>query len=428
MEKLNPLIATALRRARHYTQKMWVRVVLMGLLAFVSTGMSQLVEVYIPESLAKSVDGTSADRLLQLIASAMLAVTIFSITVMVSVYQSSSTQWTPRVHRLIMTDRTTQNTMAVFIGAYVYALLGIILRELGVYVDERAFVLFWMTVLVLVVIVVYLIRWVLHLQGFGQLLDTTRQVEAVTLARLNERLDHPCLGAHPLPDTLPEGLRAVPAWDCGYVQQVFPEALNAVAQSHNVRIYLMVNVGGYAFAGDALLQIEIPEEAPEWDVLCDDIRETIDIGDVRDYQQDPRFGLVVMGEIGSKALSPGVNDPGTAIDVITRIGRILSGYRDETGRAPETLLARLHVEPLKPAQLLRDGFGTLSRDGAGTLVVQQSLQKTLSGLMRHADSSMCDAARDMARQELARAMEVMTFEPDRVALLRSADPDVRPTS
>jgi uncharacterized membrane protein len=48
--------------------------------------------------------------------------------------------------------------MAVFIGAYVYALLGIILRELGIYDDDRAFVVFWMTVLVLVVIVVSLIR------------------------------------------------------------------------------------------------------------------------------------------------------------------------------------------------------------------------------------------------------------------------------
>ena len=160
----------------------------MGLLAFVTIGVSQIITPYVPDSMARSVAGSAADRLLQLIASAMLAVTIFSITVMVSVYQSSSSQWTPRVHRLIMQDKTTQNTMAVFIGAYVYALLGIILRELGIYDDDRAFVVFWMTVLVLVVIVVSLIRWVLHLQGFVQLVDTSREVEKVTRAQFRDRL------------------------------------------------------------------------------------------------------------------------------------------------------------------------------------------------------------------------------------------------
>ena len=130
MKHLNALIATALRRTRLYTQKLWVRVVLMGLLAVVATGVSKLLELYVPRELGRSIDGAAADLLLQLIAAAMLSVTIFSITVMVSVYQSSSSQWTPRVSRLIMTDKTTQNTMAVFIGAYVYALIGIIEIEI----------------------------------------------------------------------------------------------------------------------------------------------------------------------------------------------------------------------------------------------------------------------------------------------------------
>ena len=424
MENLNALIATALRRTRHYTRKMWVRVVLMGLLAFVATGIGQLVEAYIPQKLATSVDGGAADRLLQLIASAMLAVTIFSITVMVSVYQSSSTQWTPRVHRLIMTDRTTQNTMAVFIGAYVYALLGIILRELGIYGDERAFVLFWMTVLV--VIVVYLIRWVLHLQGFGQLVDTTRQVEDVTRAQFRDRLARPCLGARPFTGDLPEGTRALDAWESGYLKQIYPEALNSVAERYDIRIYMTRTVGQFTFVNAPLMQIELCGEEPDWDALRDDIRETLVVGDVRDYEQDPGFGLIVMGEIGSKALSPGVNDPGTAIDVITRIGRILSEYKDETASDPATLLAHLHVPPLDPADLLRDGFGALSRYGAGTLEVQQRLQHTLRGLMRHPDSGLRAAARAMAQQELSRALEVLSFAPDRAALIASADPDIRP--
>lgn len=222
MDKLTTPIATALRKGRQYARKLWVRVVLMGLLAIVATGLSQWIEAYIPTGLAKSVSGEAADRLLQIIAVAMLSVTIFSITVMVSVFQSSSSQWTSRVQRLIMQDKTTQNTLAVFIGAYVYALLGIILREVGVYVDERAFVLFWMTVLVLLVIVVSLIRWVLHLQGFGQLLDTTWQVEGVTRAQFRDRLAQPCLGARPLTGEVPESAHIIRAWEVAIFSASIP--------------------------------------------------------------------------------------------------------------------------------------------------------------------------------------------------------------
>jgi uncharacterized membrane protein len=356
----------------------------------------------------------------------MLSVTIFSITVMVSVFQSSSTQWTPRVHRLIMQDRTTQNTLAVFIGAYVYALLGIILRELGIYVDERAFVLFWMTVAVLVVIVVYLIRWVLHLQGFGQLVDTTRQVEEVTRAQFRDRLARPCLGGRPLVDPVPDGTRTVRAWESGYLQHIYPEALNATAEKYDVRLYLTQTIGHFSFLNAPLMEVESMGDDLDWDALMEEIKEAVSLGDTRRYDQDPRFGLIVMSEIGSKAMSPGVNDPGTAIDVITRVGRILSEYKDETATEPETLLAHLHVAPIDPADLLRDGFGALSRDAAGTLEVQMRLQQTLKGLMQHPDPGLQKAARELAAQELLRALQALTFEPDRIALTACADPQVRP--
>ncbi len=45
-----------------------------------------------------------------------------------------------------------------------------------------------MTVAVMIVIVVYLVRWVLHLQGFGQLINLSRQIEKTTRDQFIERL------------------------------------------------------------------------------------------------------------------------------------------------------------------------------------------------------------------------------------------------
>ncbi len=421
--------STLVRRLREYSRKLWVRVVIMGLMSLVALAVAQVVEDFVPRELSRSLNGAAADRLLDIIANAMLAGTIFSITVMVSVYRSSSTQWTPRVHRLIIQDRTTQNTLAVFIGAYVYALVAITLRELGVFDDESAFVLFVMTVLVLGVIVLYLIRWVLHLQGFGSLIDTTRQIEKVTRYQFRDRLDNPCLGACALRGDPPETAETIRASESGYIQQIYPEALNNAAKSHGVALYLTRSIGSFVFLNEPLLKV-VKTGTPEDDdhdreSLEKSVRANIRLGDVRTFEQDPRFGLMVMGEIGSRALSPGVNDPGTAIDVITRIGRILSDYSDETASERENPLDHLHVAPLDPTDLLQDGFGALSRDGASVVEVQQRLQQTLNALMHHPDQGLSDAARDMAERELRRALDAISFGPDRARLLDSCDAQAR---
>lgn len=428
MDLNNYMPQTVIRFVRRYTRKLWVRVVIMGLLAFVSLGLTHLVEPLVPEKLARSMSGESADRLLDIIANAMLAVTTFSLTVMVTVYRSTSTQWSPRVHRLIIQDRTTQNTLAVFIGAYVYALFAIILRELGIYVDEHAFVLFLMTAVVLGIIVIYLVRWVLHLQSFGSLIDTTRQIEEVTRTQFVDRLHNPCLGANPLRGNVPKNAEPVLAEQSAYIDQIYPETLNKAARAHGVDVYLIANIGSFVFLNQPIAMV-VSRGDPDGsetshDDFADALRANIVMDDVRSYEQDPRFGLIAMGEIASKALSPGINDPGTAIDIIHRIGRVLSNYTSETKKERDDLLERLWVAPLDPADLLEDGLGAAGRDGEALIEVQLRLQHTLKGLMRHPDEGLAQAARDMACVALHRGLLGLNFGHDRERLRASADAEL----
>ncbi|WP_254684753.1 hypothetical protein SuNHUV7_34350 (plasmid) [Pseudoseohaeicola sp. NH-UV-7] len=419
---ITSLPATALRKLRQFTRKLWVRVVLMGLLAIASLGLTQLFNPVIPARFSVYLHEISADRLLDIIANAMLAVTTFALTVMVSVYRSSASQWTPRVHSLIMEDTTTQNTLAVFIGAYVYALTAIIMQELGVYSDEHGVVLFGVTVLVLLLIVIYLIRWTLHLQTLGSLLDTSRDLESQTRALLEDRREMPCLGANPLTrnTVISEAARDVLATETGYIRHIYPEALNEAAEKTGMNVYLVRAVGSFVFRGDILAHVsgtsETDSDTTDFDKT---LLDHITIGDQRSYDQDPRFGLLAMGEIASKALSPGVNDPGTAIDIITRLGRILmvckSAYdSDETIRHPF-----LWSRPMDPADLLEDAFGALARDGANNIEVQQRLQHTLTGLIEHAEPGIRTAAADMAALAYRRAQETLAFEDDRTRLTSS---------
>ncbi|MDF1727649.1 MAG: DUF2254 domain-containing protein [Sulfitobacter sp.] len=431
MKLLNINPKTAARKLRQYTRKLWVRVVGMGLMAFVALALAPLFNLLLPEDIGIELNGAASDRLLNIIANAMLAVTTFSLTVMVSVYRASSQQWTPRVHRLIIEDRTTQNTLAVFIGAYVYALTAIILRELGVFTDDSAPVLFFMTSLVLVGIVVALGRWVLHLQTFGSLMDTARQIETATSDCLRERLRNPCLGANPLTGDIPRGdSRLIRAAESGYVQHIYPEALQEAAESHGVEIFFAANIGEYVVVNAPLAYVRDrssdAERETEYEDIDEALRANIVIGDVRTYDQDPRFGLITMGEVASRALSPGINDPGTAIDMITRISRVLTCYEDETEKDREDeVLDRLYVPPLDPGDLLEDALGSLTRDGIQMVEVQQRLQKALAGLMQHPDKELRKCARRAAVVALHRALLKMDFYRDRERLVASVEDDIR---
>jgi len=130
---------------------------------------------------------------------------------------------------------------AWFIGAYVYA-CGIILRELGhLWAYERCFVLFWFDgLLVLVVIVVYLIRWVLafaRLRAAGGYHAAGRGRDPCAVQGPPAR---PCLVVRgPLPVASMPRAPARDAWESGYLKQIYPEGVEFRSQSCNdIRIYM----------------------------------------------------------------------------------------------------------------------------------------------------------------------------------------------
>lgn len=413
---------TTLRKLRAHWEKLWVRVCVMGASSLLALGITQVLGHMIPDKLVYSVSGEAVDRLLDVIANAMLAVVTFSLTVMVTVYRNSSAQFTPRLHRLIVKEPTTQKTLAAFIGAYVYALTAIILRELDLAPDDQAYALFATTVLVLIYVVWSMVRWVLHLQTFGSLTDTTQQLEQITIRQLNDRFDRPCLGANPWQGDVPDDAKHIVAMASGYVQEIFQEKLNARANQHGLEIWIASDVGSYQVKGQTIAHVR---GKGEHDDLTRLINDCIVIDTTRSFEQDPRFGLIVLGEIGSKALSAGINDPGTAIDIISRQTRILQMYQDETKIETKVVYDRLWVRPLEPSSLIDDAFGALSRDGKSLMEVQVHLQKALTGLADHGCAEMADAARHMAKHAVMRAMPALDFAPDRARLLRAVMPALR---
>lgn len=409
-----------LRKIRRQLDRLWVRIAFISVMSLVAILVARITDPYLPEGLMGVLGADAVNRLLEIIANSMLAVTTFSLTVMVSVFRSASTQWTPRVHRLMLDDKVTQNTLAAFVGAYIYALSSIILLEAKVFKADQVVVLFFFTIGILAIIIVSIVRWIVHLQTLGSLIETTRRIEEATLKAFEFRMNKPCLGGRPLLDVenLPAGLEPVRSETTGYLQHIYEGALSEMAEEAEIEIFLTAPVGRFIYEGEPICHVTRLD-----DDIRQKLRENIFVSDLRNFDEDPRFGLIVLGEIGSKALSPGINDPGTAIDVIGRMARILIGWRVEgIEDGDDVMYPRLHVPPLRAADLIEDGFDPIARDAGGMIEVQIALQKALIQLCRHTDEPLASAARGAAKRAYRRAAGQLTFEPD-LERLRRITPD-----
>ena len=159
------------------TRTLWVRASFFALLAVVTALIAIPAQQMIDNPFPFSVGSDSVGQILDILASSMLAVTTFSLSVMVSAYTAASSNVTPRATKLVEQDTTTQNVLATFIGSFLYSLVGIIALSTDQYGENGRLILFIVTIGVIILIVITILRWIEHLSQLGRVGETTERVD-----------------------------------------------------------------------------------------------------------------------------------------------------------------------------------------------------------------------------------------------------------
>ncbi|ROR80060.1 Uncharacterized membrane protein [Plantibacter flavus] len=355
-------------------KKVWARAAVFTLMAVAFALAAGFIGGLLPFRLVIDLGQDSVGSILQIIASSMLAVTTFSITAMVTVYSSATTIATPRATQLMVEDTTSQNALSTFVGGFTFSLVGIIALSTGYYGDHGRTILFVGTLVMITIVVVTLLRWIAHLSTFGRMSDIIDRVEAAATTSLTAYAESPSLGANPLTGPDRQGTRVF-ADKPGYVVFVDLPMLDRAAANAGVSIQVVATAGRVA---DATTPLAIVDGEAETD-LQPSIRRAFRIASHRTYEQDPRLGVIALTEIGSRALSPATNDPGTAIEIIGALQRVFTATLTTT-RDVDVDHPRIWVRGVTLEDLVTDAFRPLSRDGAGILEVQMRLQKCFAAL------------------------------------------------
>jgi uncharacterized membrane protein len=216
---------------------------------------------------------------------------------------------------------------------------------------------------------------------------------------------------------VPAGAAPICAEKTGYITHIDVKRLERLADREGLIVHIASLPGAFVYPERPLARIEGRLD----DDTCEALVDAFSVLPDRDFQQDPRFGLIVLPEIASRALSPAVNDPGTAIRVLGAGHRVLSTLSDTQAGDASRCHHRVHAPDMQIKDLFDDFFRPIARDGAGNIEVQLRLRATLAALADHAPQLFGSQARAQASAALARAEDASLFGDDLTAL-RLADP------
>ena len=272
-----------------------------------------------------------ASLLLGTVAGSMIAIagTVFSMTLVA--LSLASSQLGPRLLRNFMRDTANQMVLGTFVATFVYCLL--VLRTVR-RADEVAFVPHLSVsvgVLLAIVSIGVLIYFIHHV-------SVSIQADEV-VARVGRELDEGIDRLFPghlgkplsevskapseadLPAAFAREARPVGALEDGYLQLIDADALMALASQEDLLLRLERRPGHYLVKGRTMLMVWPGDRVTA--TLVDKLNAAFVLGNQRTAAQDIEFSIHQLVEIAVRALSPGINDPFTAIACVDRLGSAL---------------------------------------------------------------------------------------------------------
>lgn len=403
-------------------ERLWVRPLAFCIVSLGGVFLAKVPDLYNLGSSVPEIDPDSIEALLTVVAASMLVIATFAVGSMVSAYASAAGTATPRSFPLVVADDVSQNSLSVFVGAFIFCLIALVALKNHYYEKAGHFSLFVLTLFVFSWVILTFVRWVDTIARLGRLGTTIDKVEAATAGALQGRLRNRNLGGMPGSES-PNTGTPIPATEVGYLQHIDVAALQECAEKWSLRITVASLPGSFVTLDKPLGSYVLDDHGANTDIDVSMLGSAFQLGECRVYEDDPRFGLIALSEIASRALSPAVNDPGTAIDVIGRFLRLLTEWgkpSENEDDKEKPRFDRVEIPEIRVSDMFDDAFAPIARDGAGTVEVQIRLQKALASLASLGNEDIKMAAVRHSRLALKRAKHALTLNEDFESLVKSA--------
>jgi uncharacterized membrane protein len=311
--------AAAFQMRQHLRQSLWAVPVVGALAGGALARADMWAESRVSLPAEWSYAEATASNVLITVSGSMVGLVGLVVTIGVLVVQMATGTLSPRFMRLWYRDRLQKLVLASFTATFAFSFsllrtvdsgsvpdLGVTLAGLAVTVD-------------IVLLLIYLDRFVHTLRPVAVAAAMARAGLAVVAGIERAEAAAPRLvggGWNPKAPSVP-----VRADRSGAIQAVNVRAVVALAGERDLLCCLRHTVGDFITTGGVLMDVQ----GPLTDADARRLRGVVALGHERTIDQDPAFAMRIIVDIAIRALSPAVNDPTTATQMINHLGELLAG-------------------------------------------------------------------------------------------------------
>jgi uncharacterized membrane protein len=407
-------------RIRHYVRNsIWILPVLSTVTAIAAVRLLHWLEKDL--GWESPVDADTARAVLGTMASALFTAIVFICTALLVAVQLASAALTPRIIALVFRDPVTKFSLTLLVFAFTFSLAALIRIKTTVPLLTTHAADYGC--LVCMAVFFYLID---HL---GKALRPSGALRAV--AWLGRQVIEGVYPRHPVES--PEGTArevaeildgkptaTIPNRNDGVVLAFDEAGLLSLAERADCVIEMVPQVGNHVAAGDPLFRVFRGGATLAPEALC----QSVAVGQERTPEQDPTLAFRIMVDIASKALSPAINDPTTAVLALDQIHHLLRKVSDrnlETGNV-RGAAGRLRLVYRTPdwEDFVHLAVTEIRHFGGESIQIARRLRAMLENLVQ----TLPEARAASLRQELAllhRSAERFFSEPEDRALAQVGD-------
>ena len=330
------MITRLLNLYERLRSSLWVVPALLTVGAFILSQLTMLADAWIQQAgiqvpLLFPGGLQGARHVLGALVASMVSLTTISFSMMMVVLTLASSQFGPRVLRNFLSDRVNQVALGVFVATFVYC-LGVLSRvpeSDGSSMDTPRLAVTLAVALTLLSLGT-LISFIHHIARSIQASQVVMRAHGElqrSIRTVYPDLDDETKPADP-PAAAPERpagpAREVRAERPGYLQAIATDEVLKFARTHDAWVQLHLKPGQFVNSGDRVAEVWARSEPPPTEALAKSARDWLVLGPERTGEQDVQFGFRQITEIATRALSPGINDPATAVSCIDYIGEALA--------------------------------------------------------------------------------------------------------
>ncbi len=391
----------------------WVLPTFMVILSFLlALGMIQLDTVLKFKTISAflwiySGGAQGARALLSMVAGSMITVAGVTFSITIAALANSTSQFGPRLLRNFMRDTGNQVTLGTFIATFMYCLL--VLRVVRDTTEGRFIPYISVTVAIgLAMASLGVLIYFIHHVSTSISAENVVAMVGNDLTQAIDRLypkkeifhwrNWRLRAENMVPENFAAGSQPVEAANSGYLQTIDYEALINIAKANDLILQIESRPGHFIKAGNDLVRAWPSKNYQE--TLKEPIMASFILGIHRLHGQDIELAVSQLVEVAVRALSPGINDPFTAMSCIDRLGvglsklaerNIPSAYRyDDDGNL------RLLTYPITFAGITNSAFDQIRQHGQTDVAVTIRLLETIAVIATHTRDA--DKLRPLQRQ------------------------------